>query len=288
MKGIILAGGNGTRLRPSTLVVGKQLLPVFDKPMIYYPLSTLIHAGVREILIISTPREVINFKKLLSDGDELGISIYYVAQNRPDGIPQGISLAKDFLNGENFWFILGDNLFHGPQFGKQLKNFNQFQGVQIFGYRVKDPSAYGIAYFEHNSDKILKIVEKPVDGLSNWAIPGLYYFDHSAHLKFDSLVPSPRGELEIVDLLNMYLREDKLKLQKISRGNAWFDLGTPENLLAASTFVESIQTRQGLLVGSPEEAAFNAGLISREELQAAASKLGACSYAKALDFSIDW
>lgn len=288
MKGIILAGGNGTRLKPSTIVVGKQLLPVFDKPMIYYPLSTLIHAGVNEILIVTTPLELSNFKKLLSDGSALGISISYVAQNKPDGIPQGIKLATEFLNGENFWFVLGDNLFHGPQFGSQLKNFSQPHGAQIFGYRVKDPSSYGIAYFKNNSDKILKIVEKPVDGLSNWSIPGLYYFDSSALLKFESLVPSARGELEIVDLLNLYMKEETLKIQKISRGNTWFDLGTPENLLAAAVFVETIQARQGLLVGSPEEAAYNAGIISLERLKAAVRNLGPCSYANALNLNISW
>lgn len=288
MKGIILAGGNGTRLKPSTIVVGKQLLPVFDKPMIYYSLSTLIHAGVNEILVVTTPSEVHNFKKLLSDGSNLGISISYLVQNKPDGIPQGISLAKDFLDGENFWFILGDNLFHGPQFGNQLKNVRPLQGVQIFGYRVKDPSSYGIAYFADNSDEITRIVEKPSDGLSNWSIPGLYYFDTTALLKCNSLVPSIRGELEIVDLLNLYLKEGTLKIQKISRGNAWFDLGTPENLLAASVFVETIQARQGLLVGSPEEAAYNAGLMSLEELKVAVRNMGSCSYANAINSTINW
>jgi glucose-1-phosphate thymidylyltransferase len=278
MKGIILAGGEGTRLRPCTLVVGKQLLPVFDKPMIYYPLSTLIHAGVTEVLIVTTPQEVERFRLLLSDGKQFGICISYVVQQNPGGIPQGIVLAEDFLNGEGFWFILGDNLFHGPEFGARLKDIPGDFGAHIFTYRVKDPSAYGVANFKNSENEISSLVEKPQNGISKWAIPGIYRLDISAVDKAKNLLPSKRGELEIIDLLNGYLLSGSLRAHKVSRGNAWFDLGTAENLLQAAIFVESLQSRQGLLVGSPEEAAYSAGHINASDLLKYLEKLGKNEY----------
>ncbi len=280
MKGVILAGGEGKRLRPATLVVGKQLLPVFDKPMIYYPLSTLIHAGVNEVLIVTTPHEIERFKALLSDGKQFGIEISYAIQDNPGGVPQGIALADNFLGDENFWFVLGDNLFHGPEFGARLRNMNSTLGAHIFTYRVNDPSSYGVAVFTSNGETIEKLIEKPQDGISKWAIPGIYYFDSTAVEKAKSLNPSVRGETEIIDLLNGYLKDNLLHARKVSRGNAWFDLGTPENLLRAAIFVEMLQSRQGLLVGSPEEAAFTAGIATRKLIEESQMSLGNSSYAQ--------
>ena len=280
MKGIILAGGEGTRLRPCTLAIGKQLLPVYDKPMIYYPLSTLIHAGVKEVLVVTTPHELDRFKALLGDGSQFGIEISFVIQPSPGGIPQGITLAADFLGSEPFWFILGDNLFHGPEFGSKLQNCTVAQGAKAFAYRVKDPSAYGVAVFGGENDFVIELVEKPSTQISPWAIPGIYYFSNSAVEYCKSLSPSKRGELEIIDLLNIYLQEKLLQVEKVSRGNAWFDLGTADNLLKASMFVESLQNRQGLLVGSPEEASFSARNIQREELYAILSSSPPNDYAK--------
>jgi len=280
VKGVILAGGEGTRLRPCTLVVGKQLLPVFDKPMIYYPLSTLIHAGVKEVLVVTTPHEVERFKTLLSDGKQFGIAISYAIQETPGGIPQGIALAEKFLENESFWFILGDNLFHGPEFGARLRDIKSTPGAHIFTYRVKDPSAYGVAVFTDNDETIQTLVEKPQDGLSKWAIPGIYFFDVTAVEKAKNLQPSDRGETEIIDLLKGYLKENRLHAHKVSRGNAWFDLGTAENLLRAAMFVEALQSRQGLLVGSPEEAAFSAGITTKAQLEKSLTLLGNCSYAQ--------
>jgi glucose-1-phosphate thymidylyltransferase len=267
MKGIILAGGEGTRLNPCTLVVGKQLLPVYDKPMIYYPLSTLIHAGVDEVLIISTPQETPKFEKLLGDGSRFGISIQYKVQSNPEGIPQGIILGKQFLGESDFWFILGDNLFHGPDFGAKLSEMKFISGALIFAYRVQDPSPHGIVTFDESNKKILHLKEKPVQSLSRWAIPGLYKLDSRAVTFAETLKPSTRGELEILDLMNVYLREEQLICKQISRGNSWLDLGTANQLLKASLYVQMVQERQGLLIGSPEEAAINSHFLSAEDLK---------------------
>lgn len=286
MKGIILAGGEGTRLRPCTLVVGKQLLPVFDKPMIYYPLSTLIHAGVKEVLVVTTPHEEERFKTLLSDGRQFGIAISYAIQETPSGIPQGIALAEKFLGNESFWFILGDNLFHGPEFGARLRDLKSTLGAHIFTYRVKDPSAYGVAVFAPNDETIQTLVEKPQDSISKWAIPGIYLFDATAIEKSKNLKPSVRGETEIIDLLKGYLKDNQLHAHKVSRGNAWFDLGTAENLLRAAMFVEALQSRQGLLVGSPEEASFSAGYITEINLKKYLEKLGKNEYTNQITSSL--
>jgi glucose-1-phosphate thymidylyltransferase len=266
MKGVILAGGAGTRLRPLTSVVCKQLLPVYDKPMIYYPLSTLIHAGVSEILLITSPDQIGNFKNLLGDGRQFGVSIQYEVQLTPAGLPQGITLAEKFLEGEDFWFILGDNLFHGPDFGASLKDYaiRDKQGALIFAYRVSNVSQYGVVNFGGPDQTVLSVEEKPQISEAGWAIPGLYFFDSRAVSFAKSLMPSQRGEFEIIDLIKKYLADSTLRVRKISRGNAWFDLGTTENLLSGSNFVHLLQTRQGMLVGSPEEASLHARTLSQD------------------------
>jgi glucose-1-phosphate thymidylyltransferase len=281
VKGIILAGGEGTRLRPITSVVGKQLLPVFDKPMIYYPLSTLIFAGVDEVLVISTVTEINRFQELLGNGKDFGIQIFYEVQDAPRGLAHGIQVASKFINEEPFYFILGDNLFHGPDFGLRLKELPESsggKGAHIFAYRVSDPSQYGIIAFSESDGSIKTLEEKPSNSISNWAIPGLYFFDSTAGQRVLQISPSPRGELEIIDLLSSYLMDGSLQAHKISRGNAWFDLGTPENLLIGAQFVQLIQSRQGLLVGSPEEAAFRMKLISKIDVIKKFSNFGQSSY----------
>jgi len=283
LKAVILAGGKGTRLLPLTRATGKQLLPVFDKPVIYYPLSTLIHAGATEILIISSPKDIGMIKDLLGNGKKLGISLSYLIQEIPLGLADGVKISKNFLEKNPFWFILGDNLFHGPDFGFVLKNrYAESDGTKVFAYRVADPSAYGVVKFGSNGESISKIIEKPKEFISKWAITGLYKFDSEAPNLAADLRPSARGEFEIVDLLNLYLNQKKLEVVKISRGNAWFDLGTPENLLMAAQFVHSIQTRQGQLVGSPEEASYNSRKISRTQLELTIGELGKNEYSDQL------
>ncbi len=284
MKGIILAGGSGTRLKPITSVVCKQLLPVYDKPMIYYPLSTLIHAGVTEVLIISSPDQLDNFRNLLKDGSQYGVKIDYKEQLTPAGLPQGITLAESFLKGEPFWFILGDNLFHGPDFGASLRELSSksIEGAQVFAYRVSDVSQYGVVKFSTDGAKVLSVEEKPANSEPGWAIPGLYFFDRNAVKLTKELEISPRGEYEIIDLIKEYLKANKLNVMRISRGNAWFDLGTAENLLTGSNFVHLIQSRQGLLVGSPEEAALNAGVLSPDTFNSNISHSSHSSYYQTL------
>ena len=267
MKGVVLAGGFGTRLYPSTISVSKQLLPLYDKPMIYYPLATLIHAGVTDFLIITTEAQQQNFVNLLGDGKYLGLKIQYLSQNSPEGITQGVLLSEDFVGSEDFWFVLGDNFFHGAEFGVALKNnYSETRGAVAFAYQVFNPKDFGIVEF--NKFEIAeKIIEKPKNSKSNWAIPGLYKFDCGAFEFAKSIEKSKRGEYEITDLLTKYLQSNLLSVKKISRGNSWFDLGTPESILAASNFVHSQQERQGLFIGSPEEAAFNSKLISIEVIR---------------------
>lgn len=279
MKGVILAGGSGTRLRPLTTVVGKQLLPVYDKPMIYYPLSTLILAEVKELLLITTPVEISRFESLLGDGSAFGVEISYAIQDRPLGPAHGVQLAEEFTSGDSFWFILGDNLFHGQDFGLQLAEVARSDtGAHIFTYRVADPSQYGVIRFSDEGDDILEIVEKPKEYISSWAIPGLYLFDGSAAKRTREIVPSKRGELEIADLLENYRKTGELTAHKVSRGNAWFDLGTPESLLVGSEFVHLVQSRQGMLVGSPEEAAFRRGFLTSIQITNRFAGLGASAY----------
>jgi glucose-1-phosphate thymidylyltransferase len=267
MKGVILAGGSGTRLRPLTQVVSKQLLPVFDKPMIYYPLSTLLHAGVNEILIISTPEDTPRIESLLQNGDQFGISISYMVQDNPEGLAQGVDMATSFTKDENFWFILGDNFFHGPAFGSELRHQSEMNpnGALIFAYRVMDPRSYGVVSFAEHSDDVIGLVEKPKTENPGWAIPGLYRFDSMAKTYCSRVQPSSRGEYEIIDLLEEYRVNGSLKVNKVSRGNAWFDLGSVESLQVGAQFVEAIQSRQGQLIGSPEEASLRAGFLPEQE-----------------------
>ena len=278
MKGILLSGGLGSRLRPITRGISKQLLPVFDKPMFYYPLATLIHAGVTDVIVITNSEYVEMYKEYLGDGSNFGISISVVAQSQPLGVAHSIEVAKDFLGNQPFWLILGDNLFHGPNFGHDLEKHNGRSGCEIFAYHVKNPNEYGVVEFRTDSGSPKSIEEKPATPKSNWIIPGLYHFDNTAYEKYLLQVPSSRGELEILDVLNAYLAEGSLKVTRVSRGNAWFDLGSPQKLLAAAQFVETIQENQGLMVGSPEEAAFHKGLLSLDQIRMHATEFANSNY----------
>ena len=254
MKGIVLAGGLGTRLSPLTKVASKQLLPVYDKPLIYYPLSTLMLANLREILVISAPEQVNTFKKLLNEGKEFGIKISYQIQDKPAGIAESLILAEAFLDGSKSALILGDNLFHGSGLGRRLETFNNVDGAQIFGYHVQDPSPYGVATVNKNGS-VTALNEKPKNADSKIAVPGLYFFDETASKRASSLKPSERGELEILDLLNSYLRDVALNLEMLPRGTAWFDSGTFDDLHEAGTYVKLMQERTGERVGDPFEIA---------------------------------
>jgi glucose-1-phosphate thymidylyltransferase len=252
VKGIILAGGLGTRLSPLTEVASKQLLPVYDKPLIFYSLSTLILANIKEILIISTPAHIDEFKKLISDGSDFGCKISYEIQKNPAGIAESLILAEKFLNGSKCVLALGDNIFHGSGLGRKLEQFINVNGSQVFGYKVSDPSKYGIASLNDKSE-IVSLVEKPEKSLSSIAIPGLYFFDETASDRAKKLSPSKRNELEILDLLKSYLVENLLKIEMLPRGTAWFDCGTFDDLLEASSYVQIMQKRTGESVGDPLE-----------------------------------
>jgi glucose-1-phosphate thymidylyltransferase len=261
MKGVILAGGKGTRLNPLTAVVSKQLLPVFDKPLIYYPLSTLMLAGIREILIITTPEDQSLFAKVLGSGENLGIKISYAIQEEAKGLAQGILIARDFLNGESFAFILGDNLFYGQGLGRELQKFQNIQGAHVFGYPVSNPSEYGVANIDENG-QVIKIEEKPDRPTSNIAITGLYFYDNQAVGFAETLMPSKRGEIEITDLNKIYLEMGKLSCNILPRGTAWLDTGSFKGLHDAATFVRITEERTGLRIGDPNDAAKVQGWIS--------------------------
>lgn len=254
MKGIILAGGTGSRLFPLTKIISKQMLPVYDKPAIFYPLSTLIHAGVKDVLVISSPTQIKHIENLLGKGEEFGISIHYAVQQKPLGIAQALTIGSDFTGDENFWLILGDNLFHGLNFGQKLLEITNANSATIFAYRVKDPSNYGVVKFDPISDIPTEIIEKPLNYISPWAIPGLYFLNKKSIKIAESLPFSSRGELEITDVLNEILKQAELNVVKVSRGNAWFDLGTFDSLLKAANFVEMLQSNQGLRIGDPADA----------------------------------
>ena len=272
-KGIILAGGSGTRLYPITKGVSKQLLPVYDKPMIYYPLSVLMLAGIREVLIINTPHEQALFKQLLGDGSQWGMDIQYAAQPSPDGLAQAYLIGREFLDGKPSCLVLGDNVFHGHGLTEVLKRADaRADGATVFGYWVNDPERYGVAEFDDNG-KVIGLVEKPIKPRSNYAVTGLYFYDGKASEYAAELKPSPRGELEITDLNQRYLDEGALHLEPLGRGYAWLDTGTHQSLLEASNFIETIQTRQGLQVCCPEEIAFGNGWINAEQLEALAAPL---------------
>jgi glucose-1-phosphate thymidylyltransferase len=274
MKGIILAGGAGTRLHPATAVTSKQLLPVYDKPMIYYPLTTLMLAGIREILVITTPRDQTAFGNLLGDGSQWGLSISYAVQPAPNGIAEAFRIGRTFINGEACALVLGDNIFYGEGFGEVLRRAGRIEtGAVVFGYWVADPERYGVIDF--NPDRsVRRIIEKPDPAPTNWAVTGLYFYDRDVCDIADALKPSARGELEITDLNNVYLERGQLRVELFGRGFAWLDTGTPDSLLDASNFIATVEKRQGLKIASPEEVAWRQGYIGAEQLRAAADSYG--------------
>ncbi|MGN7725933.1 glucose-1-phosphate thymidylyltransferase RfbA [Luteimonas sp. 22616] len=286
-RGIILAGGSGTRLYPITQAISKQLLPVYDKPMIYYPLSVLMLAGIREVLIINTPHEQALFKALLGDGSQWGMRIEYAVQPSPDGLAQAYLIGREFVDGKPSCLVLGDNIFHGPGLTALLKRADQREdGATVFGYWVRDPERYGVAEFDGNG-KVVGLEEKPVQPRSNYAVTGLYFYDGRASDFAAALKPSPRGELEITDLNRCYLEEGDLHLEQLGRGYAWLDTGTHRSLLEASNYIETIEARQGLRVCCPEEIAFHSGWIDETQLKALAKPLVKNGYGRYLLDLID-
>ena len=282
MKGIILAGGSGTRLYPMTKSISKQILPIYDKPMIYYPLSVLMLAGIREVLIISTPRDLRCFEELLQDGKELGMSITYKVQEKPNGLAEAFIIGEEFIGKDSVALVLGDNIFFGQAFSPILKEAAKLKkGAEIFGYLVKDPRAYGVVEFDKDRN-VISIEEKPENPKSKYAVPGLYFYDNSVIEKAKSIKPSKRGELEITDLNRLYLEEKSLKVNLLGRGFAWLDTGTHKNLLQASNFIETIQERQGNYVACIEEIAYRNGWITKEELLKLAEPLLKTDYGKYL------
>ncbi|WP_339882035.1 glucose-1-phosphate thymidylyltransferase RfbA [Polaribacter vadi] len=281
MKGVVLAGGSGTRLHPLTLAVSKQLMPVYDKPMIYYPLSTLISAGINEILIISTPKDVPLFKDLLGDGSQVGCSFQYAIQENPNGLAESFLIAENFIGKDAVALILGDNIFYGTGLSKLLQENTNPKGGIVYAYHVNDPERYGVVTFDAEQNAI-SIEEKPAKPKSNFAVPGIYFYDNSVIEKAKKLSPSKRGELEITDINKAYLKEGTLSVRILDRGTAWLDTGTFDSLLQASNFVQVIEERQGLKVGSIEEEAFKSGFISKQKLKNLAMPLLKSGYGKNL------
>lgn len=284
MKGIILAGGSGTRLYPVTKVTSKQLLPVYDKPMIYYPLSTLMLAGIKDILIISTPMDTPRFKELLGNGSNFGINLSYAVQPSPDGLAQAFIIGEEFIGNDTCAMVLGDNIFYGSYFRKNLADAvkNAENGyATIFGYYVKDPERFGIVEFDKDR-KVISVEEKPQHPKSNYCITGLYFYDNRVVQMAKKVKPSARGELEITDLNRLYLEEDKLKVQLLGRGFAWLDTGTMDSLMEASSFVQTVQNRQGVVISAPEEIAYMEGWITREEFLHSATLYGKSPYGEHL------
>ena len=281
MKGIILAGGSGTRLYPITKGVSKQLIPLYDKPMIYYPLTTLMEAEIREILIISTPKDLPRFEELLGDGSEWGISLTYKIQKEPKGLAEAFTIGKEFIGDDKVALVLGDNIFYGTEMGSKLKEYTDVDGGLIFGSRVNDPERYGVVEFDQDL-KVKSIVEKPEHPKSKYAIPGLYFFDNKCVEYAEQAKPSARGEIEITEIHEAYLRVDKLNVNLLDRGTAWLDTGTFETLHQAGEFVKVIEHRQGIKVGCPEEVAFNNGWITKEDLKKIAEPLIKSGYGKYL------
>jgi len=281
MKGIVLAGGNGTRLHPLTLSVSKQLMPIYDKPMIYYPLSTLIAAGIHEILIISTPEDLPLFERLLGDGSQWGCAFSYAEQAEPKGLAEAFIIGESFIGESSVALILGDNLFHGGKLSEQLAALDKIDGGHIFAYQVKDPERYGVVAFD-TRNRIISLEEKPEQPKSSFAVPGIYFYDNTVVQKAKNLRPSKRGELEITDINKSYLAEQMLRLTPLEDGSAWLDTGTIESLMEASQYVQALQSRQGVLVGSPEVAAYTSKAISLEQLLEIANKMTYTPYGEAI------
>lgn len=289
MKGIILAGGSGTRLYPLTKVTSKQLLPIYDKPMIYYPLSTLMLAGIKDILIISTPEDTPRFEELLGDGSKFGIDLSYAVQPSPDGLAQAFIIGEDFIGDDTCAMVLGDNIFYGSYFRKNLADAVKAaeEGyATIFGYYVKDPERFGIVEFDKNRN-VVSVEEKPQHPKSNYCITGLYFYDNRVVKMAKQVKPLARGELEITDLNRLYLNEGKLKVQLLGRGFAWLDTGTMDSLMEASTFVQTVQSRQGVVISAPEEIAYMEGLITKEQLLESAELYGKSPYGEHLKIVAD-
>jgi len=277
MRGIVLAGGTGSRLHPITLGPSKQLLPVYDKPMVYYPLSTLILAGIQDILVITTPHDAPGFERLLGDGSQFGVNITYAVQPSPDGLAQAFILGEEHVGGEPVALVLGDNIFYGPGLGSQLQRFREVDGGAIFGYRVADPTAYGVVEFD-GEGKAISLEEKPDKPRSRFAVPGLYFYSNDVVEMSKGLKPSPRGELEITDLNRQYLDEGRLRVEVLPRGTAWLDTGTFDSLLDAGNYVATIENRAGLKIGAPEEVAWRRGFLSDDDLRARAEPLVKSGY----------
>lgn len=281
MKGIILAGGSGTRLYPITVSVSKQLLPIYDKPMIYYPLSVLMLAGIRDILLISTPRDLVLYETLLGNGRSIGLNITYKIQEKPNGLAEAFIIAEDFIGDDHVALVLGDNVFHGYRFSERLETVIERKEATIFGYHVNNPKEFGVVEFDENFN-VLSIEEKPAYPKSNYAVPGLYFYNNDVINIAKQLQPSLRGELEITDINNEYLRRGQLKVELLGRGMAWLDTGTPRGLLNAASYVEAVQTRQGLYVACIEEIAYRKGYITKEALLKLAQPLLKTEYGKYL------
>lgn len=282
MKGIILAGGSGTRLYPVTKAMSKQMVPIYDKPMIYYPMSVLMLAGIKDILIISTPRDIVNFKELFKDGSELGLNIEYAIQENPNGLAEAFIIGEEFIGDDSVAMILGDNIFYGQSFTSNLESAAKLEkGATVFGYYVQDPRAFGVVGFDKNG-KVTSLEEKPEKPKSRYAVPGLYFYDNSVVEKAKALKPSPRGELEITDLNKVYMEEGTLTVELLGRGMAWLDTGTHASMLKASNFVEAVQTTQGTFIACLEEIAFRKGWISKEQVKELAAPLMKTGYGQYL------